>query len=63
LNLLEHLENKNTPNNTFAIGGVSYSLDSLAVVESFVLQINICAEKPVHRNLQTVITAAAFFFL
>ena len=37
-------------NNTFAIGGVSSPLDSLVVAESFVLRINICAEKPAHRK-------------
>jgi hypothetical protein len=36
-------------NGTFAIGGVSYSADSFLVAESFVLRINICARKPVHR--------------
>jgi len=37
-------------NSTFAIGGVSYSADSFVVAESFVLCINICAEKPAHRK-------------
>ncbi len=39
-----------TANSTFAIGGVSCSADSLVVAESFVLRINICAEKPAHRQ-------------
>ena len=39
-----------TPNSTFAIGGVSFSADSLVVAESFVLRINICAENPAHRK-------------
>ena len=38
-----------TANSTFAIGGVSYSADSLVVAESFVLRINICAKKPSSR--------------
>ncbi len=37
-------------NSTFAIGGVSCSADSFVVGESFVLRINICAEKPAHRK-------------
>jgi len=37
-------------NSTFAIGGVSCSADSFVVAESFVLRINICAEKPAHRK-------------
>ena len=37
-------------NSTFAIGGVSCSADSLVVAESFVLRINICANKPAHRK-------------
>lgn len=39
-----------TANSTFAIGGVSCSADSLVLVESSVLRINICAEKPAHRK-------------
>ena len=39
-----------TANSTFAIGGVSFSADSLVVAESFVLRINICAKKPAHRK-------------
>ncbi len=35
---------------TFAIGGVSCSADSLVVAESFVLRINISAEKPANRK-------------
>ena len=37
-------------NSTFAIGWVTYSADSLAVIESSVLRIKICAEKPAYRN-------------
>jgi hypothetical protein len=37
-------------NSTFAIGGVSCSADSFAVPESSVLRMNICAEKPAHRQ-------------
>ncbi|MCZ2130304.1 MAG: hypothetical protein LC109_08555 [Bacteroidia bacterium] len=39
-----------TANSTFAIGGVSFSADSFVVIESSVLRINICAEKPAHRK-------------
>jgi len=41
---------KTATNSTFAIGGVSYSADSLVVAESFVLRINICSKKPAHRK-------------
>jgi hypothetical protein len=41
---------KTTGNSTFAIGGVSCSADNFVVAESFVLRINICAEKPAHRK-------------
>ncbi|MBK7338999.1 MAG: hypothetical protein IPJ64_03100 [Saprospiraceae bacterium] len=41
---------KTAYNSTFAIGGVSCSADSFVVAESFVLRINICAEKPAHRK-------------
>jgi len=37
-------------NSTFAIGGASCSANSLVVAESFVLRINISAEKPAHRQ-------------
>jgi hypothetical protein len=37
-------------NSTFAIGGVSFSADSLVVAESSVLRINICGDKPAHRK-------------
>jgi|GEM_PF-631749 hypothetical protein len=43
-------DNRAAGNSTFAIGGVSCSADSLVVAESFVLRINICAEKPAHRK-------------
>ena len=39
-----------THNSTFAIGGVSFSADSLGVAESFVLRINICGKNPAHRK-------------
>jgi hypothetical protein len=39
-----------TANRTFAISGVSLSVDSFVVAESSVLRINICAEKPAHRK-------------
>jgi hypothetical protein len=39
-----------TANNTLAIGGISAPLDSLVVKESSVLSINICVEKPAHRQ-------------
>jgi hypothetical protein len=39
-----------THNSTFAIGGVSCSAESFVVAESFVLRMNICAEKPAHRK-------------
>ena len=37
-------------NSTFAIGGVSSSLDSFVVIESSVLRTNFCAKKPAHRQ-------------
>jgi len=43
-------ERKPTANSTLAIGGVSSSLDSFVVNQSLVLRINICAEKPAHRQ-------------
>jgi len=43
-------ERKTAYNSTFAIGGVSCSVDSFVVTESLVLRINICAEKPAHRK-------------
>jgi hypothetical protein len=43
-------ERKSAANSTLAIGGVSSPLDSFVVVESSVLRINFCAEKPVHRQ-------------
>ena len=41
---------KTAYNSTFAIGGVSYSADSLVQAESFVLRINNCCKKPAHRK-------------
>jgi hypothetical protein len=38
------------PNSTFAIGGFSCSEESFVVKESFVLRMNISAEKPAHRK-------------
>lgn len=43
-------EKRAAGNSTFAIGGITCSADSLVVAESFVLRINICAEKPAHRK-------------
>jgi len=37
-------------NSTFAIGGVSFSADSLVVAESFVLRIKFSGKKPAHRK-------------
>ena len=37
-------------NSTFAIGGVSCSVDSFMVTGSSVLRMNICIEKPAHRK-------------
>jgi hypothetical protein len=37
-------------NSTFSIGGVSCSADCFVVAESFVLRMNICAEKLTHRK-------------
>jgi hypothetical protein len=39
-----------TPNSTFAIGGVSFSADSLVEAESFVLRINFSGKTPAHRK-------------
>ena len=39
-----------TANSKFAIGGVSFSADSLAVAVSCVLRINICTKNPAHRK-------------
>ena len=43
-------EIKSAANSTFAIGGVSFSADSLVVAESFVLRINISGKNPAHRK-------------
>ena len=43
-------ERKTAYNSTFAIGGVSCSADTFMQAESFVLRMNICAEKPAHRK-------------
>ena len=40
-------------NSTFAIGGVSSSLDSFVDNESSVLRTNFCAENPAHRQSAT----------
>ena len=37
-------------NSTFAIGGVSYSADSLVVAEGFVLRIKFSGKNPAHRK-------------
>lgn len=39
-----------TANSTFAIGGVSCSVDSFVVIESCVLRMNTCAAKPAQRK-------------
>jgi hypothetical protein len=39
-----------TANSTFAIGGVSFSADSLVVAESFVLRIKFSGKNPAHRK-------------
>lgn len=39
-----------THNSTFAIGGVSFSADSLVVAESFVLRIKFSGKNPAHRK-------------
>jgi hypothetical protein len=44
------MERITTANSTFAIDGVSCFEDSFVVAESFVLRMNICAEKPAHRK-------------
>ena len=43
-------EKARTAKSTFAIGGVSCPAVSFVVVESSVPRINICAEKPAHRQ-------------
>jgi hypothetical protein len=43
-------DKKTATNSTLAIGGVSSPLDSFVVAESSVLRINICGEKPAHRQ-------------
>lgn len=48
--LMDRNERRAAYNSTFAIGGVSFSADSLVVAESFVLRINISGKKPAHRK-------------
>lgn len=43
-------ERKAAYNSTFAIGGASCSADSFVIAESAVLRMNICGEKPAHRQ-------------
>ena len=43
-------ENRPAYNSTFAIGGVSCSVDSLVQAESFVLRINFSGKNPAHRK-------------
>jgi hypothetical protein len=51
---LKNIESKPAANSTFAIGGVSCSLDSFVVIaESLVLRMNICGKKPAHRKSAT----------
>jgi len=47
---IQRQTDKPTGNSTFAIGGVSCSAESFVVKESFVLRMNIGAEKPAHRK-------------
>ena len=44
------MRRKAAGNSTFAIGGASYSADSLVIDESSVLHINICDKNPAHRK-------------
>ena len=48
-NLINLIEAR-TANSTFAIGGVSCSVDSLVVAKSFVLRKNISGKYPAHRK-------------
>jgi hypothetical protein len=45
-----HTDKNTVANSTFAIGGVSGSVNSFMVAESFVLRMNISGEKPAHRK-------------
>ncbi len=47
------MQNENSHNSTFAIGGVSCSAGCFLVTESSVLRINICSEKPAHGEADT----------
>ena len=44
------MRRKATHNSTFAIGGVSFSAESLVVAENSLLRSNICPKKPAHRK-------------
>lgn len=48
--MIKITKERTTANSTFAIGRVSCSADSFVVTESSVLRINICGEKPAHRQ-------------
>ncbi len=37
-------------NSTFAIGWVSFFVDTFVVTEGLILRMNICGEKPAHRK-------------
>ena len=58
-------DRKPTANSTFAIGGVSCSVDSLVVAESFVLRIKFSGKNPAHRKSakRYVQWGAKFFFI
>ena len=48
--MLVTMEDRTTTVNSFALGGVSRSADTLVVNESPVLRVIICTEKPLHRK-------------
>lgn len=48
--MTKYLNKKTTANSTFAIGGVSFSKESLVVAESFVLRIKFSGKNPAHRK-------------
>lgn len=46
----QRTDRKPAGNSTFAVGGVSWSVDNFVKAESFVLRINISGENPAHRK-------------
>ncbi len=50
MTVIRNDKKKAAANNTFAIGGVSCSADSLVVAESFVLRIKFSGKNPAHRK-------------